>query len=86
MGRVRSKRSKRIRPSVVSPSHSDSPPANDVGASISTPEDSCLNFSAMSAEPEYRRQLAAGLIDVYGRPLRPEGRDFFSEYHRDHEH
>jgi hypothetical protein len=48
--------------------------------------DQCVNLRSLWADPEFRRQLDSGLVDSYGRPVDPEGRDFFSEHHRDHEH
>ena len=46
----------------------------------------CMDVSALWADPEFRRQRDAGLVDVLGRPTHPEGRDFFSEAHHGHEH
>jgi hypothetical protein len=47
--------------------------------------DQCLDLGALWGDPEFNRQLDSGLVDIYGRPLHPEGRDFFSEHHdRDH--
>lgn len=56
--------------------------------SRTAPEGSCMDLTGLWADPEYQRQRASGLVDVYGRPLHPEARDFFSEYHggNDHEH
>jgi hypothetical protein len=46
----------------------------------------CMNLGVLWADPEFTRQLDSGLVDIYGRPLHPEGRDFFSEHHQGHEH
>ena len=49
-------------------------------------DDMCMDLGALWRDPEYRRQYESGLVDVYGRPTHPKGRDFFSEAHRDHGH
>jgi hypothetical protein len=49
-------------------------------------DDMCMDLGALWRDPEYRRQRESGLVDVYGRPTHPEGRDFFSEAHRGHDH
>ena len=40
-----------------------------------------MDVGKLWADPEFQRQRDAGLVDTYGRPLHPEGRDFFSQYH-----
>ena len=46
----------------------------------------CMKLAALWADPEFCRQADAGLVDVYGRPLHPECRDFFAEQHQAHDH
>ena len=46
----------------------------------------CMNLGALWDDPEFRRQLDAGLVNSYGQPQHPEGRDFFSEHHAAHDH
>jgi hypothetical protein len=48
--------------------------------------DMCMNLKALWGDPEFRRQLESGLVDLYGRPTHPEGRNFFAEYHQGHDH
>lgn len=55
-------------------------------ASRMAPEGGCMDLAGLWADPEYRRQRVSGLVDVYGRPLHPEARDFFSEYHSESDH
>jgi hypothetical protein len=49
-------------------------------------DEMCMDLGALWRDPEYRRQRESGLVDVYGRPTHPEGRDFFSEAHQGHDH
>ena len=53
-------------------------------AEVGPPEglgESCMDLSVLWADPEFRRHLESGLVDLYGRPTHPEGRDFFAEHH-----